>query len=91
MKSTLFLLSGASALNSINLAYNANLNCGQCIMAGFNFCFEGKDAAPMALNSPAVTSTCCENNLCPESTDDTYSCSSSYTNLDYAITMCPQK
>lgn len=35
--------------------------------------------------------TCCEDGNCPEASDETYTCSLSYSDLDYALTMCPQR
>lgn len=35
--------------------------------------------------------TCCEDDTCPESSDATFTCSMTYSDLDYALTMCPQR
>ena len=35
--------------------------------------------------------TCCENETCTEASDATYTCSTTYGDLDYALTMCPQR
>ena len=73
--------------------YDANMNCGQCIKSGNNFCFQGTDGMPWSLNSKNVPHTCCQkgDDTCAPAQDDTYACSFDYTDTDYALSMCPQR
>ena len=72
-----------------NKTWNENMNCGQCIKNGYNFCFQGFDGMVMSLNSHNVPHTCCEDETCAEASDSSYSCSHTYSDTNYALSMCP--
>ena len=88
MKTTLaLLLVSVAAIEHRNIPYSSTLKCGGCILGGYNFCFQGTDGQQV---SATPISTCCQDSTCAENTNTAYSCSSAFTSLDYAITMCPQ-
>jgi len=61
-------------------------------MGGYSYCFQGIDGMTVASGTAAPTGQCCQNGdtSCAPLSDTSYSCSSSYRNRNYAITMCPQ-
>lgn len=71
--------------------YDASYKCGKCIKSGFNFCHTGTHGQAMASGDIPLTSTCCENGECPEASDAAYHCSNTFTDVDYALSMCPQE
>jgi hypothetical protein len=73
------------------ITYDAGLKCGGCIKGGFNYCFEGTDGESVAIDAAVPTNTCCEDGECDEASNEAYTCSLTYSDVDYALTMCPQK
>jgi len=67
------------------------MNCGQCIRNGYNFCYKGSDFSHWSLNSHNADPSCCEDDTCAKASDSDYSCSSTFTDQVYALTMCPQR
>jgi len=76
--------------NAATITHSTDLKCGKCIKGGYNFCFQGNDSQQFD-NSTAVTSTCCSDTSCSENTNTSFTCSSIYSDKDYALTMCPFK
>ena len=73
----------------LSAQYSKDLKCGTCISRGFNFCMRASDGQSFGAELTPVF-TCCKDDTCRESTDETYACSSTYSDPDYALTMCPQ-
>ena len=67
------------------------LKCSKCIRGGFTFCFEGTDGEAIAVDGVAPTEKCCEADTCDEASNEAYTCSNSYSDATYALSMCPQK
>jgi hypothetical protein len=72
------------------ITHSTDLKCGQCIKGGYNFCFKGNDSQQFN-NATDVESECCSDTTCAKNTDTDYTCSSIYSDTDYALTMCPFK
>jgi len=73
------------------VAHSGDLKCGKCIKAGFNFCHTGTDGVAVADGVEEPTAKCCADDQCTEASDDTYTCSLTYSDTTYALQMCPQK
>ena len=73
------------------VVYANTLKCGQCVKGGYNFCFQGTDGDVVAAANAAPTSTCCEDGTCTEASNTAYSCSAAYSDVEYALSFCPQK
>lgn len=84
-----FIIQSLFAFASAQKAYSAELKCGSCISSGFNFCVQGTDGQVFEEGVRPVA-TCCQDGACAEATDATYTCSSTYSDIDYALTFCPQ-
>jgi hypothetical protein len=89
--SLLIFLALASGADDTTVTYDASLKCGKCIKGGYNYCFVGTDGDVVASGGSEPTATCCEDSTCNTASDSDYVCSSTYTDAEYALTMCPQK
>lgn len=72
------------------ITYSADLKCGKCIKGGYNFCFQGNDTQKFD-SASGLSSTCCADSSCSQASDSSWTCSSSYSDPDYALTFCPFK
>ena len=61
-----------------------------CIKSGYTFCVQGVDGQVFEAGVKPVA-VCCEDNTCAEASDATYTCSDTYLDQDYGLTMCPQR
>jgi len=61
-----------------------------CITSGYNFCVQGQDGQVLEKGEKPVA-TCCEDDTCVEASSSNYTCSLTYSDMDYALTFCPQK
>ena len=73
------------------VTHSEDLKCGKCIKAGFNFCHTGTDGEAVAAGDAEPTAKCCADDQCAEASDETYTCSLTYSDTTYALQMCPQK
>jgi hypothetical protein len=85
MKSIIF----ASAIIFANATYPSDLKCSKCIKNGYTFCHKGTEGQ-LFENGQHPEYTCCTDATCPEASDPSYTCSSTYKDLEYALTFCPQ-
>ena len=85
------LISAASAILDGGEAFDASMKCGKCIKNGYNYCHQGTYGQVVSTLGSAPTGTCCENDQCTEASDNTYMCSFTFTDPEYAMSMCPQK
>ena len=60
-------------------SYDETLLCGKCIRGCFVFCFRGTDGDTIADGGRDPVSKCCQDDRCAEIRDDTYVCSSTYS------------
>ena len=82
------LFAGASAVynNATGIKYDANLECGTCVRAGYDFCLTQTAGA-----TPPLTWTCNQNSIDPEatvgkgSTANGYVCSNAFKDQTNAI------
>jgi len=90
-KSLIIYTVGLLAMAGISTAtYSADLKCGKCINAGYNFCFVGSDTQTFDKeNKPEAT--CCQDTNCAQASNSSWTCSGSYSDTDYAKTFCPFK
>jgi hypothetical protein len=85
-----FILSSLVAIASAQtVAFAETLKCGACIVNNYNFCLKGTDGQ-MFNSTVKPTTKCCKDATCLEAKDPTYICSKTYSDMDYALTMCPQ-
>lgn len=84
------LLALAASQSQATITHSADLKCGKCIKGGYNFCFKGVDTQTFD-SEAGVESTCCQDGTCTQASDSAWTCSSSYSDPDYAITFCPFK
>lgn len=84
-------LSAVFGVPTKTIAWSESLNCGQCIMGGYNFCMQAYDGVIVQAGGSLPTSKCCVDNQCPEVNITSWSCSSTYSNVSYALTFCPQE
>jgi hypothetical protein len=100
----LLAVTNARFLDTTTTAYSvatpfvSTLNCGQCILGGFNFCIkqaEGTTVATDPTASSANSQVCCNPGAtCTAVTgtstvEGTYSCSNSYYDRAYSLNVCP--
>ena len=71
-------------------SHSADLKCATCITSGFNYCVQGKDGQVLE-KGETPTFHCCKDDSCSEASDPDYTCSKTYSDMDYALTFCPQK
>jgi hypothetical protein len=92
VKTILLLLASVTALELQTITFDTTLNCGKCILGGFSYCFQGGDGMTVATGVTPPTGECCQrgDTGCAPLSDTSYSCSQTYRDLNYAITMCPQ-
>lgn len=66
-------------------------NCGQCLRGGNIFCVRGLDSTRLAASNSDLETRCCRDGAtCLETSDPDWSCSDTFENINYAMTMCPQ-
>ena len=73
------------------LAYDPTLGCGACINNGYVFCQQAPDAVVVASTDPLPTTKCCQDATCAEANDVAWSCSNTFIDRIYALSMCPFK
>ena len=72
--------------------YSADLKCGGCINAGYNFCVQAVDGFEIAAGATPPATKCCRDETCAEATTSLdWTCSSSYADQTYSLEMCPFK
>ena len=72
-------------------AFDASMKCGRCIKNGYGYCHRGTYGQTVSLVGVAPSGTCCENDQCVEASNTDYQCSFTFTDTEYAMSMCPQK
>ena len=60
-------------------------------MGGYNFCMQAYDSVTVAAGDSLPTFKCCVDDQCSEVNTTSWSCSSTYANVSYALTFCPQQ
>ena len=90
-KSLIIYTVGLLAMAGISTAtYSADLKCGKCINAGYNFCFVGTDTETFDKDN-LPEATCCQDTTCAQASNSSWTCSGAYSDTDYAKTFCPFK
>ncbi len=77
-----------------SITHDSTLPCGQCILGGYIFCMQSKDErAIQSTDAAPPSAACCETeaDCSTQIADTSFSCSSQYTDQDYAMHMCPFK
>jgi len=74
-----------------NESFDASMKCGQCIKNGYGYCHRGTYGQTVSTVGIAPSGTCCEDDQCAEASDADYQCSFTFTDTEYAMSMCPQK
>lgn len=79
-----------AAEEGYTITYANSLKCGQCIKGGYIFCTQGADGETVASGSSAATATCCQDaQNCAALSDQSYTCSTTYSDAEFAMSMCP--
>ncbi len=73
----------------VDITYATTLNCGQCIMGGFVYCTTAEERVEVAEDETAPSGYCCQDETCSYTSNSAYNCSSSYSDQDYAMHICP--
>lgn len=75
----------------MRIPYTQTLPCGACITGGYVYCLIGK--AFDDFSNRTLTQKCCQSatNNCPEATNATWTCSSSYPDRVLAKSICPYR
>jgi len=69
------------------VTYATDLECGGCILGGYNFCMKALDAFQITTTEPEMK--CCRDATCAEASNKQWSCSSAYKDQSYSLEMCP--
>lgn len=70
--------------------FSADLKCGMCIKNNYTFCVQATDGQVFGPGEKPVA-TCCKDSTCAQASDQSYTCSDTYFDQDYGLTMCPQR
>jgi len=72
--------------------FNASLSCFSCIRNNYIYCVKAADHVIVSSGKPEPQGVCCSTyQTCPQISDPSYTCSSTYTDPFLAIRMCPFK
>ena len=90
--SAIALLGAVSAFQyDFTIPFANTQNCGQCLRGGNIFCVKGLDSTRLASEDSELETRCCRDGAtCLETSNPDWSCSDTYENINYAMTMCPQ-
>jgi hypothetical protein len=76
--------------DDIRINWGANLGCGACINGGYNYCIQGREGEDFSGRNPVQT--CCKDATaanCPQVSNSSWTCSSSYNDKLNAKGLCP--
>ena len=88
MKYAVAALLGLVAAEEIT--YSADLKCGKCIKGGFIYCVENEGEV-VADGETEGGASCNEDDTAADVVDGVYTCSNTFSDTEYALTICPQK
>jgi hypothetical protein len=72
-----------------NIAFSSSLNCGACIVGGYNWCISYPEHMQLEVGQTQPQSVCINGTSKPETNDTSYSCSTSFTDRVYKKFVCP--